>query len=369
MQERLAIAEGLLRAKEQEGARLLQQAHAVDEERLHELEEELTRAHARAKSALDALAAQTHEATAANAALEARTADAEAEAKHWADKAAASDAALADTSARLVEADKLGRSLRAVLREKEDAAAALESALALKQQEAALAAGELQRRALQFEEDTAEATARIRALEAAAVKMRAQIAEADASGTLKDELLAAALSKQAATGDESRQMRALVDSRHHEVATLTAELTEARTQLAALQVERAGRDEQDRALKAAHKQATEALAAAQEGARRLEEEVELVRVELKGTTTELVTFKASLDQAEALLGTQEAEGRDLRAQGAALQGTVAALTGENEQLRQALDDVTGKVHNYTHTRTSLHACVPRHLSSTDRTTP
>jgi hypothetical protein len=29
--------------------------------------------------------------------------------------------------------------------------------------------------------------------------------------------------------------------------------------------------------------------------------VELVRVELKGTTTELVTFKASLDQAEALL--------------------------------------------------------------------
>ena len=46
-----------------------------------------------------------------------------------------------------------------------------------------------------------------------------------------------------------------------------------------------------------------------------------------------------------LQSAQEAEGRDLRSQGAALQGTVTALTGENEQLRQALDDVTGKVHN------------------------
>ena len=57
-------------------------------------------------------------------------------------------------------------------------------------------AAELQRRTILFDDDVAEYSARVKALEAAAVKMRAQIAEADAGSILKDELLTAALSKQ-----------------------------------------------------------------------------------------------------------------------------------------------------------------------------
>ena len=59
-----------------------------------------------------------------------------------------------------------------------------------------LSAAELQRRTMLFDDDVAEYSARVKALEAAAVKMRAQIAEADAGSMLKDELLTAALSKQ-----------------------------------------------------------------------------------------------------------------------------------------------------------------------------
>ena len=51
------------------------------------------------------------------------------------EKCTTGDTMVVEMTGKLAEADKLSRSLRAVLREKEDAVVALESSLALKQQE------------------------------------------------------------------------------------------------------------------------------------------------------------------------------------------------------------------------------------------
>ena len=68
-------------------------------------------------------------------ALDCRARDAEAEVKHLTEKYSASELLVTEMTTKLADADKLSRSLRAVLREKEDAVVALESGLALKQQE------------------------------------------------------------------------------------------------------------------------------------------------------------------------------------------------------------------------------------------
>ena len=109
---------------------------------------------------------------------------------------------------------------------------------------------------------------------------------------------------QATTGDESRHMRALLDSQHAEVATLTAELTTVQAQLTSILAEKTTLEDEDRSLKMTHKQTVAELERVQEVTRQLEEEIEMTRVELKGTTAELLTFKSSLDSAEALLSSQ-----------------------------------------------------------------
>ena len=103
---------------------------------------------------------------------------------------------LTDLGLKFRESDQLNRSLRAVLREKEDFLAEKDSVLIQSEQEQILRIKELQRKITQVEEDSMEYSSRIRILESASVKYRAQIAESDASNLLKDELLSSALSKQ-----------------------------------------------------------------------------------------------------------------------------------------------------------------------------
>ena len=103
---------------------------------------------------------------------------------------------LVDLGLKFRDSDQLNKSLRAVLREKEDFLAEKDSILIQSEQEQTLRIKELQRKISQVEEDSAEYSSRIRILEAASVKYRAQIAESDASNLLKDELLSSALSKQ-----------------------------------------------------------------------------------------------------------------------------------------------------------------------------
>ena len=103
---------------------------------------------------------------------------------------------LTDLGLKFRESDQLNRSLRAVLREKEDFLAEKDSVLIQSEQEQILRIKELQRKIAQVEEDSMEYSSRIRILESASVKYRAQIAESDASNLLKDELLSSALSKQ-----------------------------------------------------------------------------------------------------------------------------------------------------------------------------
>ena len=188
---------------------------------------------------------------------------------------------------------------------------------------------------------------------------------------------------QATTGDESRHMRALLDSQHAEVATLTAELTTVQAQLTSILAEKTTLEDEDRSLKMTHKQTVAELERVQEVTRQLEEEIEMTRVELKGTTAELLTFKSSLDSAEALLSSQvtpnhpsqtslainphnhplqytqsssplppsslsllsllplqQEETLDLRAKEKAYHTEISTLTSDNDSLRMALESTT-----------------------------
>ena len=71
-------------------------------------------------------------------------------------------------------------------------------------------------------------------------------------------------------------MRALMDSQHGEVASLTAELSTIQAQLTSLIAEKTTLDEEDRLLKGVHKQTLAELATAQEATRQLEEEIEVI---------------------------------------------------------------------------------------------
>ena len=76
---------------------------------------------------------------------------------------------LVDLGLKFRDSDQLNKSLRAVLREKEDFLAEKDSILIQSEQEQTLRIKELQRKISQVEEDSAEYSSRIRILEAASV--------------------------------------------------------------------------------------------------------------------------------------------------------------------------------------------------------
>lgn len=222
----------------------------------------------------------------------------ESDIKRNQDKLEATESSLQQGVVKARESEQLNKSLKAVLREKEDSMLDLENDLVQKQQEVFLLTGDLQRRSSRFDEDCEEHLTRIRLLEAAAVKARGHIAESDASNLLKDELLASALSKQVTVSDETRQMRAILDTQHGTTAASLFEIEELR---ASLTKERKAleesRDDHQRLLRGEHHNVLAELANAQEAGRLIEEEMEVTRSELRGATIELVAFKESLDSA------------------------------------------------------------------------
>ena len=79
---------------------------------------------------------------------------------------------LQELGTKFRESEQMNKSLRSVLRDKEDAIAESENFLTQKQQEQLLLSAEFSRKSSHFTEDSSEQLARIRTLEAAAAKMR-----------------------------------------------------------------------------------------------------------------------------------------------------------------------------------------------------
>ena len=79
---------------------------------------------------------------------------------------------LQELGSKFRESDQLNKSLRSVLREKEDTIAESENVLTQKQQEQNLLSAEFSRKSSHFTEDSSEQLARIKTLETAAAKMR-----------------------------------------------------------------------------------------------------------------------------------------------------------------------------------------------------
>ena len=106
---------------------------------------------------------------------------------------------IADLGSRFRESEQLNKSLRAVLREKEDLILDNDNIIVNKTQEQLLIIQEYQRKIKNYEEDSLENLARVKLLEHSLQKSKSLLAESDASGLLKDELLTSALTKQART--------------------------------------------------------------------------------------------------------------------------------------------------------------------------
>jgi hypothetical protein len=96
----------------------------------------------------------------------------EGETRRLTEKLEITENSLQELGSKFRENEQLCKSLRSVLREKEDLIADSENVLTQRLQEQNLGASEFQRKSKQFAEDSAEMMARIKELEATAVKTR-----------------------------------------------------------------------------------------------------------------------------------------------------------------------------------------------------
>jgi peptidoglycan hydrolase CwlO-like protein len=96
----------------------------------------------------------------------------EGETRRLTEKLEITENSLQELGSKFRENEQLCKSLRSVLREKEDLIADSENVLTQRLQEQNLGASESQRKSKQFAEDSAEMMARIKELEATAVKTR-----------------------------------------------------------------------------------------------------------------------------------------------------------------------------------------------------
>ena len=114
--------------------------------------------------------------------------------------------------------------------------------------------------------------------------------------------------------DESRHLRTLLES-HTQTATVTQlELQDLKSKLTTETRLLKEREEADRLLTITHEKTLTHLTTAQHTVRQMEDEIELVRSELRGATGELVSFKDSLDSAENAIYSLQNEVQDLKAQ-------------------------------------------------------
>lgn len=119
---------------------------------------------------------------------------------------------------------------------------------------------------------------------------------------LRDELLAASLSKQVTIDDDSRQMRFLLDTQQTAAQTAVNEVSNLKARLeeesrAAILV----RNELNTFLTGAHQKALTELAEALETVRVVEQEIEGLRSQLRSATVELISFRDSLDTSNILI--------------------------------------------------------------------
>jgi phage shock protein A len=96
----------------------------------------------------------------------------EGETRRLTEKLEITENSLQELGLKFRDTEQLCKSLRSVLREKEDRIVDSENVLTQRLQEQNLGASEFQRKSAQFLEDSAEMMARIRELEATAVKTR-----------------------------------------------------------------------------------------------------------------------------------------------------------------------------------------------------
>ena len=195
----MRLSEGLLKSKERESILTFQQIKEKEEIREDTLKEEIAKLTEKSKKLNEKLLSSAKEILLLQEKLENENEINFNNYKKYQEKIDMMDNSLMELGTKFRDSDQLNKSLRAVLREKEDYLTEKDNFSLQQDQERILTINEYQRKILQFEEDSAEYSSRIRILEAASVKARAQIAESDASNLLKDELLSSALSKQVCT--------------------------------------------------------------------------------------------------------------------------------------------------------------------------
>ena len=291
----------------------------------------------------DKLTASAREITLLTERLETQKESNESEQKKLLEKLDLAESSLQDLGSKCRESDQLNKSLRSVLREKEDVIAESEGLLTQKRLEQNHTSSEFLRKSSQFAAESVEHSERIRTLEAAAVKTRAHIAESDASNLLKDELLSSALAKQVTSNEEARAMRTQLDSQQIAVTTALTELQETRSRLVVETRNATDREQELLMLQTAHQAALADLSSTKHSSRLMEDEIEVVRSELRGTTGELLSYRESLDCAEGLITTLQNDLLDMRTLDHTIQLRVESLDEENVLLKQALQSLKDRL--------------------------
>ena len=275
--------------------------------------------------------------------LESQKESHELEHKKLLDKLDMTESSMQELGSKCRESDQLNKSLRSVLREKEDIIAESEGLLTQKHQEQSVTSSEFLRKSAQFAAESAEYSERIRVLEAAAVKTRAHIAESDASNLLKDELLSSALAKQVTSNEEARAMRSQLEAQQIAAVAALADLQETRSRLLVETRNATEREQELAALRTAHQAALEDLSSTKHTSRLMEDEIEVARSELRGSTGELLSYRESLDCAEGLISTLQNDLLDMRNADHTLQLRVESLDEENVLLKQALQSLKDRL--------------------------
>lgn len=172
LQEDLKRLEIMVKNKERDTMLTLQQTREMSDIEYEKLQDKLTKSQENIKILNEKLVVTGKEVLQLKENIENEEMNKENEGRRMQERIDSTEGSLLDLSGKAKENEVINKSLRAVLREKENVILDLQNSLTQKQQEMVMITADVQRKALQYKEDTGEYVARVKLLELAAMKSR-----------------------------------------------------------------------------------------------------------------------------------------------------------------------------------------------------
>jgi chromosome segregation ATPase len=345
---RIAAQENAIRSKEKELLLTLHSSQNQEEIRTEKFDSEIRDLSEKLKASKDKISALARELKSATETYESRIIGLQDDVAFGKEQLNRVEQEKARQQHKLDEVENASGLLKNSLRSAEDRIVELESQLHLLAQDKVLFGDAFEKRKIEFDSSIQDKSRRIRELENQSSALKKQLSDAEASNTLKDDVISSSLSKQSILADENRALRIRLDSLASENSNLLQSNENMRNQLSHLSEEHSSMKSSYSDLKGVTLPDTiDKLHSIEESFRSQSLELELLRSDHSKVKNELTSVVDRLSQSDRRNHTLQSNLAVAEGEIQAAQTNNASLIEENSKLRVQTEELAVRLTTMT----------------------